>query len=107
MLPTNCTSKISASSSQTALTRIPFAKCLSATLQPRAGAQEFRFPETRAKYVRLLIRNGHNASANRVQLAEFEVYTPDNVNVLLSHSARRTSDGPKLIALQLRAWVTE
>lgn len=74
-----------------------FRDVLSGTLQARAGAQEFRFGKVRAKYVRLLIRNSYSPDARRAELAEFELYTPDGNNVLLSHSARRTTDGPKLI----------
>jgi hypothetical protein len=80
-----------------------FHDVLGGTLQPDEGAQEFRFPKTRANYVRLLIRSGYRPSGDRVELAEFELYTPEGVNVLLSHSARRVSDGPRLIRFSSEA----
>jgi alpha-L-rhamnosidase len=86
-----------------------FRDVVSGALQPRAGAQEFRFPRTRARYVRLLIRNGYGAAADPVELAEFEAYATDGSNVLLSHSAKRITDGPRLLRFsselgQLNNW---
>ncbi len=74
-----------------------FREVLRASLEGRTGPQEFRFPPARARYVRLLVRSGHNPESGRVQLAEFEAYTAEGRNVLLSHRANRTIDGAKLI----------
>ncbi|MGD0772894.1 MAG: glycosyl hydrolase [Candidatus Solibacter sp.] len=79
------------------------------TLEPREGAQEVRFPKARAKYVRLMILNGYNPQFDRVELGEFELYTPQGENVLLSHSAKRQVDGPRIMRFsselgQLGAW---
>ncbi len=80
-----------------------FRDVVSGVLEAREGAQEFRFPKVRARYVRLLIRSTYNPRGDRVELAEFEIYTPDAVNVLQSHSARRLSDGPKLLRFSSEA----
>lgn len=80
-----------------------FRDVLSAELEAREGPQEFRFPKTRARYVRLLIRSSYNPRRDRVELAEFELYGPDGLNVLQSHSARRVSDGPKLLRFSSEA----
>lgn len=74
-----------------------FHDVLAGTLTPREGAQEFRVPRTRAKYIRLLVKNGHNTRTQRVELAEFEAYTPAGVNVLLGHSSAQPNDGPRLL----------
>lgn len=74
-----------------------FREVLRTSLAARTGPQEFRFPPAKARYVRLLIRSGHNPASHRVQLAEFEAYTPAGRNVMLTHYARRDRDGAKLI----------
>jgi hypothetical protein len=95
--------------SQTRSDSSSFHDVVGGSLQHRSGAQQFRFPKVRAKYVRLLIRNGYGAATDRVELAEFEAYTPDGANVLLSHSAKRITDGPRLLRFsselgQLNNW---
>ena len=74
-----------------------FKEVVHGTLQPREGEQEFRFPKRAAKYIRLFIMNGYNPRFDRVELAEFEAYTPAGVNVMLAHSANQASDGPRLV----------
>lgn len=89
--------------SQSGTDSTAFHDVASGALEEREGAQEFRFPKVRAKYVRLLIRSSSNPRGDRVELAEFEMYTPDGANVLESHSARRVSDGPRLLRFSSEA----
>ena len=58
-----------------------FRDVVSGTLEAREGAQEFRFPKTRAKLYPAADSERYEACASRVELAEFELYTPDGVNV--------------------------
>lgn len=76
-------------------------------LEPRGGPQEFRFPETEAKYVRL-----HILGSGRVELAEFQVLSTSGENVNLSHRALRLSDASSLLRFtsargQLGAWAAD
>jgi hypothetical protein len=79
------------------LERGAFREIVSGALEAREGPQEFRFPPVEAKYVRLQIRSGHNPASDRVQLAEFEVWSTGGRNVALSHRVNRDRDGAELL----------
>jgi hypothetical protein len=74
-----------------------FRQVLSGFLEPRLGPQEFRFPPTPARYVRLHLLDGEGGEQRKVALAEFEVWTADGYNAVLSYRGRRTSAGAKLL----------
>ncbi|UCE50625.1 MAG: hypothetical protein JSW47_10760 [Phycisphaerales bacterium] len=71
-----------------------FKKIAGGTLKPNTKPQTFRFDPVRAKYIKLLILSGHNAKDDRVQLAEFEVYSTQGKNVVSAHH----EDGSKTAA---------
>ncbi len=75
-----------------------FRTVLGASLEPHGQAQEFRFPATPARYVRLRILDGHGNEQRRVALAEFEVWSSAGRNVSVSRRAERGREGGRLIA---------
>jgi hypothetical protein len=89
--------EFSVSVSTTGVDAKSFQEVVRGTLAPREGAQEFRFGKRPAKYIRLVIHNGYNTGYDRVELGEFEVYSPGGVNVLLAHSSNQATDGPRLV----------
>lgn len=74
-----------------------FHEVIRGKLEPREGAQEFRFATQKAKYIRLVLMDGYNPRYDRLELAEFEVYSPNGTNVLLAHSSNQATDGPRLV----------
>ena len=80
------------------------------TLEPRGGPQEFRFPPTPARYVRLHLLNGYDS--DRVELAEFEVFSTAGDHVNPHWRVRVTQDPAGLIRFtsargQLGDWAPE
>jgi hypothetical protein len=71
-----------------------FRKILGAALKPNTEAQTFRFDPVKAKYVKLVVLSGHNAKDDKVQLAEFEVYSTQGKNVASAYH----EDGSKTAA---------
>ncbi len=87
----------------------PFREILRGTLKAEEGAQEFRIAPVAARYLRLTILSSHNPALDYVQLAEFEVYSENGRNVVLSHRVNREIDGAHLVQApsargQLGAW---
>jgi hypothetical protein len=74
-----------------------FRPIVRAALAPQGGPQEFRFPATAAKYVRLHILNGHEPNASRLELAEFEVYSTAGESVNLNYRMSRLRDSAGLL----------
>ncbi|MHC4297830.1 MAG: glycosyl hydrolase [Planctomycetota bacterium] len=74
-----------------------FTEILRTQLEPHVEAQQFKFTPAKARYVRLRIYNGHNAKFDRVQLAEFEAYTVDGLNVAAAAEVDRTRDCAALV----------
>jgi len=83
--------------SETSAQSAAFHEVVHGTLKPAEGPQEFRFRTARAKYVKLAILNGQNPDQERVEMAEFELYTPAGENILISHRAKREIDGTRLL----------
>ncbi len=83
--------------SETSREEPAFREVLRASLEPRTGPQEFRFPPARARYVRLRILDGEGGEVRKVALAEFEVLTTEGYNAVLSYRARRHSLGGRLL----------
>lgn len=84
-----------------------FRQVVEGSLEPRAGAQEFRFPAVQAKYVRLRILD-----PGPVELAEFEVWSTSGENVNLNHRAMRLRDSAQLLRFtsargQLGPWAAD
>ncbi|MBI4876084.1 MAG: hypothetical protein HY822_15715 [Acidobacteria bacterium] len=79
--PPRLAKDFSVSASDTSSESEAFREIVHGSLEARAGAQEFRFPPVRARYVRLLILSGHNPSEERIELGEFEVYSAEGKNV--------------------------
>jgi hypothetical protein len=77
--------------------RSAFREIFSGALAPNTQPQRFDFDATDARYVRLTIFNGHNPKFDEVQLAEFEIYSTDGVNVGGSKSTNFTRDAADLI----------
>lgn len=75
-----------------------FREIVRASLEPRTGPQEFRFAPVRARYVRLRILDGEGGERHKVALGEFEVWTTDDYNAVLSYRARRSTAGGRLLA---------
>ena len=67
--------------STTQPTRSEFREVVAASWHLTRGRKAFDFPATDARYVRLTIFNGHNPKLDEVQLAEFEIYCTEGVNV--------------------------
>lgn len=74
-----------------------FREVVRGTLQRGRGAQTFRFPALRAQYLRLRVLSGYGR--DRIELNEFEGYTPDGRNVVTT----RTPVGTKITGGLLRA----
>ncbi|TWT81814.1 hypothetical protein CA13_32670 [Planctomycetes bacterium CA13] len=74
-----------------------FHEVLSSSLAATTDAQSFTIPATEARYVRLRLGQGHNTKFDAVQLAEFELYNEQGVNVVASHEADRSRDGGDLV----------
>ena len=74
-----------------------FHEIVRATLAPHTRAQRFDFSETQARFVRLRIYTGHNVRFDQVQLGEFELYTPDGVNVAGSIEIDPTVDSAEIL----------
>lgn len=74
-----------------------FHEVVRASLEPRAGPQEFRFAPATARYVRLRILDGDGGELRKVALGEFEVRTTDGYNAVLSYRARRSTAGGRLL----------
>lgn len=72
-----------------------FRTVLAATLEARGGAQEFRFAEQEARYVRLRVKSGH--ARGRVELAEFEVYSSSGEHVNPNYRVNRYVDPAGLL----------
>jgi len=89
--------------SQTDTAEASFHQILQGSLKPDTKPQQFDFPATQARYVRLRIYNGHNPQINRVQFAEFEVYSVDGKNVDLSNEDNPTSDYARLVRYNSQA----
>lgn len=84
-----------------------FKQVLEGSLEARDGAQEFRFPAVKAKYVRLRILD-----PGPVELAEFEVWSTSGENVNLNHRAMRLRDSAQLLRFtsargQLGPWAAD
>jgi hypothetical protein len=84
-----------------------FRQVVKGSLAPRGGAQEFRFPPVKAKYVRL-----HILDSGPAELAEFEVWSTRGENVNLNHRATRLKDSAQLLRYtsargQLGAWAAD
>jgi len=71
-----------------------FREIIHGTLRPDTDAQTFRFEPVQAKYIKLVVLSGHNAKDNKIQLAEFEVYSTQGTNVVAAYHA----DGSKTAA---------
>jgi len=71
-----------------------FHKIVAGTLKPNTEPQTFRFGPVKAKYVKLVILSGHNSKDDKVQLAEFEVYSTQGRNVVSAYH----EDGSKTAA---------
>ena len=87
----------SVSVSTTGVDEKSFKPIVGGSLEPREGPQEFRFPKQNARYIRLFLINGHNPKYDRLELGEFEVYSPNGANVLLAHCSNQNTDGPRLV----------
>ncbi len=75
-----------------------FREVLRASLPAAAGPQRFPVPAgTRARYVRLLLISGHDASRPRWTLGEFSFFSNKGVNVVASRLADKTNNGAVLI----------
>jgi hypothetical protein len=89
-----------------------FRQVVRGALEPRGGPQEFRFAPVPARYVRLHILNGHDSASDRVELAEFEVYSARGENLNSNHRVTRLRDSANLIRFtsaggQLGAWAAD
>jgi hypothetical protein len=91
------TREFSVSVSATSSDADQFTEILHTELQPHVEPQQFGFAPTEARYIRLRIHNGHNPKFDRVQLAEFEAYTADGVNVAAAAEVDRTRDAAELV----------
>ena len=77
-----------------------FTEVFRGTLAAAPGAQRFALPAgTRARYMRLRLLSGHDASRPRWTLGEFEVFDIAGRNVAASHRVDQARDG----ALMVRA----
>jgi len=74
-----------------------FQEIVRARLEPHTFAQRFDFTKTGARFVRLRIFNGHNPKFDQVQLGEFELYTPQGVNVAGSIEIDPTQDSAEIL----------
>ncbi len=77
--------------------RSAFRPIVTGTLAPNARPQRFDFDATDARYVRLTIFNGHDPTADTVQLAEFEIYSTEGINIGGSKSISYTRDAADLV----------
>ena len=71
-----------------------FRRIVAGALKPNTEPQTFRFNPVKAKYIKLVILSGHNATDDKVQLAEFEVYSTQDKNVVSAYH----EDGSKTAA---------
>ncbi len=74
-----------------------FRDIVTGSLAPHTDAQPFDFDALEARYVRLTILNGHNPQRQQVQLAEFEIYSTDGINIGGSKSVSYTRDAADLV----------
>lgn len=77
--------------------RSSFRTLVSSSLAPHAEPQRFDFDATDARYVRLTVFNGHNPKFDEIQLAEFEIYSTDGINIGGSKSISYTRDAADLV----------
>jgi hypothetical protein len=84
--------EVMASTTDTDITS--FKKILGAALEPKSGPQTFHFNPAEAKYIKLVILSGHNTKDDKIQLAEFEVYSKRGRNVVSAYH----EDGSKTAA---------
>ena len=89
--------------SQTGLADDDFEEVLQGSLQPTVEAQNFKLPRVEGRFVRLRLLSGHNATFDRIQLGEFELFSEPGINVVASHEADRTRDRSAVVAPQLGA----
>ncbi|MEN8191677.1 MAG: glycosyl hydrolase [Bacteroidota bacterium] len=73
-----------------------FKEVLKGSLKANTKKQRFNIKETKAKYVRLRIYNGHNIESDLVQLAEFEVYA-NNGESLIHRPYNNRFDGGMMV----------
>ncbi len=71
-----------------------FKNIIAGSLKPNTDAQAFRFNPVKVKYIKLVILSGHNSKDDKVQLAEFEVYSTKGRNVVSAYH----EDGSKTAA---------
>jgi hypothetical protein len=74
-----------------------FREVVRGTLRPTTEAQEFRFAPVQARHLRLTILSGHNPREKRVELGEFEAYTPEGTNVALKYFTDGSGGGANLL----------
>jgi hypothetical protein len=67
-------------------------------LEPHANAQSFAFEPVQARYVKLIVRSGHNTKFDRVQMGEFEVYSTEGTNVASAYHADGSKTAASLIS---------
>lgn len=75
-----------------------FREVVRGTLDRRAGPQEFRFAPARARYLKLRVVSGYDASG-RIEVAEFEAWSTEGRNVVTV----QLPDGRKTLGGLLRA----
>lgn len=88
---------ISLSISTTVPDDASFREVFRGALAATAAPQRFELPKVPARYARLRVLNGHEARSDRVQLAEFELFDDQGVNVVASHEAARDRSGALLL----------
>jgi hypothetical protein len=75
-----------------------FKEVIRQTLDPETGPQKFEIDPVEAKFVCLRIFNGYNDDPGKVQLGEFQAFTPEGRNVIsLPKVGARRQDGSVLI----------
>ena len=74
-----------------------FEEVVRGTLEPKTGPQEFRFDPVEARHLRLTVLTGHNPREKRVELGEFEAYTPEGKNVALKYFTDGSGGGANLL----------
>jgi hypothetical protein len=92
------TREFSVSVSTTGTRDEDFRELVRASLSATAGPQRFPLPAgTRARYVRLILISGHDATRPRWTLGEFSLFNTAGVNVVASRLADTTHNGAILI----------
>ncbi|WP_197231693.1 glycosyl hydrolase [Novipirellula artificiosorum] len=101
---TNCFSKdFTVAISTTRPKRSEFHQILAGSLLPNTQPQRFDFDVTDARYVRLTLLQGQHPTTDQVQLAEFEIYSTDGINIGGSKSTDSTRDPAELISYSSEA----